>query len=122
MFLLTILKDLLNLDYKKKCESKLRNVFSLNLQHDICQFWWHQNSLKQNLLLQFCRSRNKDVNVLTETHINLDQIHHMRNDWLGAIFFCPGNSHTEGLFVLFLLGLESVTEIGTYPKGRFVSF
>ena len=59
---------------------------------------------------------------LTETHINLDQIHHIRSNWLGAIFFCPGNSHTKGLFVLFLLGLESVTEVGTDPKGRFVSF
>ena len=49
MFLLIILKDLLNLHYKKKCEAELRNFFSLNfqwLQHDIGQFWWHQRSLE----------------------------------------------------------------------------
>ena len=42
--------------------------------------------LKQNPALQFCRNRNKDVNILTESHISLDQIHHIRNNWLGAIF------------------------------------
>ena len=49
MFLLTILKPLLNLHYKKKCEADLRNFFSLNfqrLQHNICQFRWHQRSLE----------------------------------------------------------------------------
>ena len=78
--------------------------------------------MKQNLALQFCRNRNKDVSTLTETHINYDQIHHIRNNWLGAIFFSPGDSHTKGLLVLLHLGLEGVTEVNTDPKGRFVSF
>ena len=81
-----------------------------------------RDPLKQNLALQFCRNRNKDVNILTETHINLDQIHHIRNNWLGAIFFSPGDSHTKGLLVLLHLGLEGVTEVDIDPKGRFVSF
>ena len=81
-----------------------------------------RDPFKQNLALKFCRNRNKDVSILTQTLINLNQIHHIRNYWLGAIFFCPGDSHTKGLLVLLYLGLESVTEIDTDPKGRFVSF
>ena len=70
---------------------------------------------KQNLALQFGRNQNKN-------HISLDQIHHIRNNWLNAIFFSPGDSHTKGLLVLLHLGLEGVTEVDTDPKGRFVSF
>ena len=70
--------------------------------------------MKQNLALQFCRNRNKDVSTLTETHINYDQIHHIRNNWLGAIFFSPGDSHTKGL--------EGVIKVDIDPKMRFVSF
>ena len=81
-----------------------------------------RDPLKQNLALQFCRNRNKDVSILTETHINLDQIHHIRNNWLSTIFFSPGDSPTKGLLVLLHLCLEGVTEVVTDPKGRFVSF
>ena len=34
-----------------------------------------RDPLKQNIALQFCRNRNKDVSISTETHINLDQKH-----------------------------------------------
>ena len=81
-----------------------------------------RDPLKQNLALRFCRNRNKDVSVLTKTHINLDQIHHIRNNWLGAIFFSPGDSHTKTLLVLLRLHLEGVTEVDADPKGRSVSF
>ena len=81
-----------------------------------------RDPLKQNLTLQFYRNRNKDVSILSETHINLDQTHHIRNNCLGAIFFSPGDSHTKGLIVLLPLRLEGVTEVDTDPKGRFVSF
>ena len=69
--------------------------------------------------------KNKDISILTETHINHDQIHHqihIRNNWLGPIFFSPGDSHTKGLLVLLHLGLEGVTEVDTDPNGRLVSF
>ena len=78
--------------------------------------------LKQNLVLQFCRNWNKDVSILTETDINHDQIHHIINNWLDAIFFCPGNIHTKGLLVVLHLGLEGVTKVDTDPKGRFIPF
>ena len=74
-----------------------------------------RDPLKQNLVLQFC-------NILIETHINLDQIRHIRNNWLGAIFFCPGDSHTKGLLVSLHLDLEGVTEVNTDPEVRFVYF
>ena len=60
--------------------------------------------------------------VLTETHINHDQIHQIRNNWLGPIFLSPRNTHTKGLLAQLHLGLEGVTEVDTDPKGRFVSF
>ena len=75
--------------------------------------------------LSFAKRKNRDISILTETHINHDQIHHqihIRNNWLGPIFFSPGDSHTKGLLVLLHLGLEGVTEVDTDPKGRFVSF
>ena len=72
--------------------------------------------------LSFAEKRNKDIDFLIETHINHDQTHHIRKNWLGPIFFCPKDSHTKGLLVLFYLSLEGINEVGTDPKGRFVSF
>ena len=77
--------------------------------------------LKQNLALQFCRNRNKDVSILTGTHINFDQIHHI-NNWLNAIFFSPRDIHTKRLLVLLHLDLEGVTGVDSDPKERSVSF
>ena len=49
-------------------------------------------------------------------------MHHIRINWLGPIFFSPGDSHTKGLLFLLHLGLEGVTEVDTDPKETFVSF
>ena len=71
------------------------------------------------------QKKNEDISILTETHINYDQIHHqihLRNNWFGLIFSSPGNSHKRVLFVLLHPGLEGITEIDTNPKGGFVSF
>ena len=65
-----------------------------------------RDPLKQNLAIQLCRNRNKDVNILTGTHINLNQIRHIRNNWLGAIFFSPGDSHTKGFLSCFVWVLK----------------
>ena len=81
-----------------------------------------RDPLKQDLALGFCRNQNKHFSILTETHINHDQIHHKRNNWLGLIFFSPGGSHTKGLLVLLHPGLEGVTELDTDPKRRIASF
>ena len=61
-----------------------------------------------------------DVSILTETHINHDQIDLIRNSCLGPIFFSPGDNHTKGLLVLLHPNLEGITEFATDPKGRFV--
>ena len=82
-----------------------------------------RDSLKQYLALQFCRKRNKVISVLTETHINHDQIHNIWNNWLGSNFSSPGNSITKGcLFCSIWILRISFIEIGTYSKGRFASF
>ena len=38
-----------------------------------------KDPLKQKLALEFYRNQNKDFSILTETHINHDKIHHIRN-------------------------------------------
>ena len=78
--------------------------------------------MKQDLALEFCRKQNKYISILTETHINHDQIRHIRNNWLGPIFLSPGNSHIKALLAQLHRGLEGVTEVDTDPKVRFVYF
>ena len=74
---------------------------------------WHPN---------FAEIIKKIISILTETHINHDQIHHTGNNWLKSIFLSPGDIHTKGMLFLLHLGLEGITEVDTDPKGRFVSF
>ena len=76
------------------------------------------NWIKELLALEFCRNRNKGISILTETHINHDQIRHIRNNWLGSNFFSLGDSHTKGCLSCFIWDLK----IDTDAKGRFVSF
>ena len=47
---------------------------------------------------------------------------HIRNNWLGLIFFSPGNTHTNGLLLLIQPSFEGVTDVDTDSKRRFVSF
>ena len=66
-------------------------------------------------------AEKKYVSILTETHINQDQMQHQihtRNIWSGPISFSPRDSLTKGSFVL----LEGITEVDTDPKGGLVSF
>ena len=41
---------------------------------------------------------------------------------IGSHFFSPRDTHTKGMLFLLDLGLEGVTEVGTDPKERIVSF
>ena len=82
-----------------------------------------RDPLKQDLTIEFCRKEPRDISIITETHINHDQIYHqihIRNNCFGPIFFSPGDNHTERLLVLLHLGLD--TEADTNPKWEFVSF
>ena len=84
-----------------------------------------RDPLKQDLTLDFCRKKHKDIRLLTETHFNHDQIRHqinIRNNWMGCIFFHPRDSHTKGSLALIDPVLEGITEVETDPKGEFVSF
>ena len=77
-----------------------------------------RDPLKQDLAPELCRNQNKVISILIETHINHDQIHHIRNNWLGSNFMSPGDSHTKGCLRCFIWDLK----VDTDPKGRFVSF
>ena len=80
------------------------------------------DTLKQDLALESSRNQNKVISILSETDIYYDQIHYIRNNWLGPIFVSSGDSHTKGLLVLLHLILEGITEFDTDLKGRFVRF
>ena len=85
-----------------------------------------RDPLKQDVALEFCRKKDKDINILTETHIkhiiHIRHILHIRNNWLGPIFFFPGDSHTKRLLVLPRPSLKGINEVYTDPKEEFVTF
>ena len=81
-----------------------------------------KDPLKQDLAHEFCWNKNKDFSILNKPYINHDQINHIRNNWLGNNFSLLADSHTKDLLFLLHPGLESVTEVDTDPKQRFVSF
>ena len=78
--------------------------------------------VKQEITLEFCKSQDKDICILAETHINHEQIHQIRNNWLGPIPFSPGETFSKGILILLHLGFSDVTEVDSDPKGRLVSF
>ena len=77
-----------------------------------------KDPLKQDLAHTFCRNQNKVISILAETNINHDQIHPIRNNWLGSNLFSLGYSHTKGCLPCFIWDLK----VDTDPKGSFVSF
>ena len=77
-----------------------------------------RDPLKQDLTLEFCRNQNKVISILTETHINHDQIYYIRSNWLGSNFFSLGDSHIKGCLPCFIWDLR----VDTDPERRFVSF
>ena len=126
MFLLNISSDFLNLHYKGKCETKLWNFFFSDCFNGYSMIYANagdfKDPLKQDLALEFYRNQNKDFSILTETHINHDQIHHIKNYWSGPSFLSSGDSLTKGLLVSVHPDLEGVIEADMVPKRRFVSF
>ena len=112
-------KDLLNLNYKKKCEVELRNFFFSEIPMAtawymtilvVSEIPWNRAGTS---ILQKPKQRHQYFNWI---------LHHIRNNWLSAIFFSPGDGHTKGFLILLHLGLEGVTEVDTGPKKRFVFF
>ena len=77
-----------------------------------------RDPLQQDLELKFRRNQNKFFSILTENHINHDQIHHIKNKWLGSIFFTLGDSHTKECLSCYIWDLK----VDSDPKGKFVSF
>ena len=67
-----------------------------------------RDAVKQDLVLEFCRSQNKDICILTETR-NQDHVHQIRNNWLGSIFYSPGDPFTKAILVLLHPGFDHVS-------------
>ena len=53
-----------------------------------------RDPFKVDQALEFYRDENKDFSILTESHINHDQMHHINKNWLNQIFFSTGDSDT----------------------------
>ena len=67
-----------------------------------------------------CAEKNdkKDISILTETHINYNQIRHNQiHNWLGLIFFFPGDKEIKGLLVMLHPAVEGITDVDTDLKG-----
>ena len=80
-----------------------------------------RDPMKQEITLEYCRNQNKDICILSETHINHEQFHQIRNNWLRPFFFSLGYTFSKGILILLHPGLPDVTEIDSDPNGRFVS-
>ena len=48
-----------------------------------------RDSVKQEIAIEFCKSQNKDICILAKTHIGNEQIHQIKNNWLGPILISP---------------------------------
>ena len=53
---------------------------------------------------------------------NYDQTYDTRKNRLRSIISSTADSHTKGMLFLLHLSLEGITEVGTDPNERFVSF
>ena len=62
---------------REHVETELRNSFSISLFSDCRMIYDNvggiKEPLKQDLVLEFCRSQKKDIFILSETHVNQDQ-------------------------------------------------
>ena len=76
-----------------------------------------RDPLKQDLVPGFCRSQNKVISILTDPHISHDQIHHIRTNWSGSNFFCPGDSRTKGCLYCFIWVLKVSLRFTLIQKG-----
>ena len=77
-----------------------------------------RDHLIEDLALQFCSNQSKVISNVTETQINHDQIRHIRNNWLGLIFFSPRDSLTKNGFPCFLWVLKVPLRLTMIQKGR----
>ena len=84
----------------------------------ICGFRKHQKFASNRKKIRECIIGTIQPRLSYQSWLNTP---HIKNNWLGAIFFSPGDNHTRGLLALLHLSLEGVTEVDTDPKGRFVS-
>ena len=79
--------------------------------------------LKQDLALEFYRSQNKDICILSETHINQEQIHQIRNNWLGQFFSLLERPTQKACLscliqvLMITLGLTQIQKGGLCPSG-----
>ena len=64
--------------------------------------WCHQRSPEAGTGTSILSKPKKVTSILTKTHINHGQIHHTRNNWLGPIFFPPGERNTKKCFFCFI--------------------
>ena len=81
-----------------KCETDWSNLFFLWFFNDYSMTYANiggiRDPFKVDQALEFYRDENKDFSILTESHINHDQMHHINKNWLNHILFSTGDSET----------------------------
>ena len=73
-----------------------------------------RESEKQEIAIEFCKSQNKDICILAETHIGHEQIHQIQNNWLGPVLISPGDLSQKAYLSCFIqdfLMLLKLTQI-----------
>ena len=104
-----------------KCKTILRNFISLIFQWlQLDTYIYTLVSLKipwsRMWHLNFAEIKRKSFfSILTETRINNDQIHDIRNNWLDSIFFSSGDSHRKGWVFKVSLRLPLIQNGGLSP-------
>ena len=78
-----------------------------------------RDPLKQDLALDFYRKQNKYISILTETRIKHDQILHIRNNLLGAIFSLLEVVTQKDLLLSFIRVLKVSLRLTLIQKGYF---
>ena len=78
------------------------------------QCWWHSRHSEARTgtwILQKPEQR-----YLCFSWINQDHIYQIRNNWLGPIFFSPGDTFTKGILVLLHPGFDNVNDMTQIQK------
>ena len=81
-----------------------------------------RDPVKQETALELCKSQNKDICILAETHIGNEQIHQIKNNWLGPILISAETLFQKAYLSCFIqafLMLLKLTQIhmgDSYPS------
>ena len=87
--------------------------------HDTWLCLCHQKSPEAGSCNWILPKPKKVISILTKTHINHNQIHYTKNNWLGSSFSLLEIVIQKECYLCFIW---DITEVDADPEGKFVSF